>query len=67
MAHGMVVSFLGDVAVAIAPVKGNLLLFFLVQPDELLRRLRDKVMQTFEVTLPISGAALRRKKRIIDA
>lgn len=43
MTHGVVVSFLGDVAVAIAPVKGNLLLLLLIQPDELLSGLRHKV------------------------
>lgn len=32
----MVVSFLGYVAVAIAPVKGNFLFLLLIQPDELL-------------------------------
>lgn len=32
----MIVSFLGDVAVAITPVKGDLLLLLLIQPDELL-------------------------------
>lgn len=35
-AYCMIVSFLGDVAVAITPVKGDLLFFLLIQPDELL-------------------------------
>lgn len=37
MSYSMVVSFLGDVAVAITPVEGHLLLLLLIQPDELLR------------------------------
>lgn len=49
----MIVSFLGDAVVAITPVKGNLLFLLLIQPDELLRSLRHKVVKAFQVGLPL--------------
>lgn len=57
--YSMVVSLLGDVAVAIAPVKCHFLLLFLIQPDELLSGLGHKVMQALQVALSLSGTALR--------
>lgn len=57
-AYRMVFSFFRDAAVAIAPVEGNLLFLLLIQPDELLSRLRHKVVQAFQVALPLSGTAL---------
>lgn len=55
----MVFSFLGDGAVAVAPVEGNLLFLLLIQPDEFLSRLRHKVVQVFQVALSLSGTALK--------
>lgn len=55
----MVVSFLGDAAVAIAPVEGHLLFLLLVQPDELLSGLRHEVEQALQVALSLSRAALK--------
>lgn len=55
----MVVSFLGDVTIAITPLKGNLLFLPFIQPDELLSCLRHKVMQTLQVALSLSGTALK--------
>lgn len=58
----MVFSFLGDGAVAVTPVEGNLLFLLLIQPDEFLSRLRHKVVQVFQVGLSLSGTALEGTK-----
>lgn len=54
----MVVSFLGDASVPLAPVESNFLFLLLIQPDELLSRLRHKVTQALQVALPLSGTDL---------
>lgn len=64
MAYSMVVSFLRDVAVAITPVEGDLLFLFLVQPDELLSRLRHKVKKALQVALPVPRRALKYFKQL---
>lgn len=60
----MVLPFLRDAAVAVAPVEGHLLLLLLVQPDELLSRLRHKVVQAVQVALPLIRGALKSGKVI---
>lgn len=62
--HSVVLPFLQDAAVAVAPVKGHLLLLLLVQPDELLSRLRHKVVQAVQVALPLIRGALKSGKVI---
>ena len=57
----MVVSFLGDAAVTITPVKGYFLLLLLIQPDQLLSRLGHKVSQALQVALSLSGIVLKKE------
>lgn len=64
--HSVVLPFLRDAAVAVAPVEGHLLLLLLVQPDELLSRLRHKVVQAVQVALTLTRGALKRGKASVD-
>lgn len=56
--HSVVFPFLRDATVTVAPVEGHLLLLLLVKPDELLSRLRYKVVQAVQVALTFARGAL---------
>ena len=58
VAYGVVVPFVVDVAVPVAPVEGHLLLLLLVEPDELLGGPRYKVVQLLQVALSLPRAVL---------
>lgn len=58
----MVLSLLRDVAVEIAPVESDLLLLFLIEPDEFHGGPRNKVMEALQVLLTLPRTFLQKPR-----